>query len=134
VQAESGCWKWLGSCSWSGYGRFSSGGKADMAHRVSYELFVGPIPAGLKAVQDKERAEAALAEAENALRLAVDGLRRVEFRFPAGNDECCQICDDEERKHGEDCPVGVAMSAARAFLRRIVGEGEKDDYPLSRGD
>jgi hypothetical protein len=30
-----------------GYGLVSVGGKQQRAHRVSYELFVGPIPTGL---------------------------------------------------------------------------------------
>lgn len=40
-------WFWIGSKFKSGYGAFSYNGKAQRAHRVSYELFVGPIPEGL---------------------------------------------------------------------------------------
>ena len=43
----AGCWNWTGNISTkSGYGRVSHGTK-QYAHRVAYELFVGPIPAGL---------------------------------------------------------------------------------------
>lgn len=45
-----GCWEWQRYRLWSGYGRISiGGGRSGMAnaHRVSYELFVGPIPDGL---------------------------------------------------------------------------------------
>jgi hypothetical protein len=48
-----GCWEWIGCKTRAGYGRISSGSYGDpphqdmMAHRVSYELSVGPIPAGL---------------------------------------------------------------------------------------
>lgn len=41
---ESGCWIWTGSTFWSGYGNFNG----QLAHRASYELFVGPIPAGMQ--------------------------------------------------------------------------------------
>ena len=45
-----GCWMWLASVGGGGYGRISLGG-ADggwaVAHRVVYELLVGPIPDGL---------------------------------------------------------------------------------------
>lgn len=40
-----GCMLWLGALDLpGGYGRFRVGTKTDMAHRVSYELHVGPIP------------------------------------------------------------------------------------------
>lgn len=42
------CWLWhAGSHGRSGYGSFRWRGKPTMAHRVAYELFVGPIPDGL---------------------------------------------------------------------------------------
>ena len=48
----SECWPWLASLDAHGYGRFSvriASGKSRMflAHRVSYETFVGPIPVEL---------------------------------------------------------------------------------------
>lgn len=44
---ENGCWLWTASRLPHGYGRIGVGGKVRLAHRVSYELFNGPIPAGL---------------------------------------------------------------------------------------
>lgn len=44
------CWEWTASLTTTGYGQFSVGGRAGRphgAHRVSYELTNGPIPAGL---------------------------------------------------------------------------------------
>ena len=42
-----GCWIWQGPTEAQGYGHFKAGnGKAHKAHRVAYELFVGPIPDG----------------------------------------------------------------------------------------
>ena len=41
------CWLWLGKPKESGYGRFHFAGRTEYAHRASYRLFVGPIPAGL---------------------------------------------------------------------------------------
>lgn len=48
-EPTSGCWLWAADAFASGYGRFwvSSQRKSWRAHRVSYERFVGPIPAGL---------------------------------------------------------------------------------------
>jgi hypothetical protein len=41
-----GCWLWTGSLDLKGYGRIRPNPGASMTspHRVSYELFVGPIP------------------------------------------------------------------------------------------
>ena len=41
------CWNWLGADNGAGYGEFHYEGRSERAHRVSYELHVGPIPKGL---------------------------------------------------------------------------------------
>jgi len=38
------CWLWTGKPMSNGYGKITLGGVQMLAHRVSYELFVGPIP------------------------------------------------------------------------------------------
>jgi hypothetical protein len=49
VSKTDGCWLWLGrhnrtQDAGGGYGRISVQGKQAMAHRVAWELLVGPIP------------------------------------------------------------------------------------------
>lgn len=44
--AATGCWQWMAATS-GGYGKVSVGGSPRYAHRVAYELLVGPIPDGL---------------------------------------------------------------------------------------
>jgi hypothetical protein len=41
------CWQWQANASPNGYGRFYRDGRQHGAHRVAYELNVGPIPEGL---------------------------------------------------------------------------------------
>lgn len=48
VDHASGCWLWTACLTKNGYGRFSWDGKVRLAHRVAYELLVGPIPEGLE--------------------------------------------------------------------------------------
>ena len=44
----NGCWLWQGSKDADGYGRAFHAKR--LAHRVSYEEFIGPIPEGLSAL------------------------------------------------------------------------------------
>lgn len=44
---ENDCWNWTGKINKGGYGYLSSRGKYYLAHRISYEFFVGEIPDGL---------------------------------------------------------------------------------------
>ena len=48
VGFPDGCWRWKGAKTVDGYGTFGGGGLpfTARAHRVSWELFVGPIPEG----------------------------------------------------------------------------------------
>ena len=55
-EPNSGCWLWIGAIQQSphlkypnsnGYAMFAGPGKSKLAHRTSYELFVGTIPDGL---------------------------------------------------------------------------------------
>lgn len=43
---EHPCWEWIG-CGNGSYGQFHKDGRHMVAHRASYELFVGEIPAGM---------------------------------------------------------------------------------------
>ena len=52
---EEGCWDWTGGKDAKGYGSFRSEGKLHKAHRVSYEIFVGPIPPGLSILHSCDR-------------------------------------------------------------------------------
>lgn len=47
VQKGDGCWEWQAGKSGAGYGQLSVDGEKVYAHRFSYEVSVGLIPAGL---------------------------------------------------------------------------------------
>jgi hypothetical protein len=44
---ESGCWIWMGSTQVRGYGELICNKRKFLAHRASYQAFIGPIPKGL---------------------------------------------------------------------------------------
>ena len=48
VQKTETCWLWLADKVTGGYGRIKVGRGLKLAHRVSYELFVGKIPNGMQ--------------------------------------------------------------------------------------
>lgn len=43
-----GCWPWVAARTSRGYGSVRVGDRTQQAHRVLYELLVGPIPEGLQ--------------------------------------------------------------------------------------
>ena len=47
VNKTPGCWEWIGRFGNAGYGQVKRNGKNKGAHRISYELTHGAIPAGL---------------------------------------------------------------------------------------
>ena len=47
VDKTDDCWLWTAATNRHGYGQIWSGEKLELAHRVSWELHRGPIPAGL---------------------------------------------------------------------------------------
>ena len=46
-EPNSGCWLWTGAIDATGYSHIHVGKRTERAHRISYELFCGPIPKGL---------------------------------------------------------------------------------------
>ena len=48
VDRSGDCWEWRSAFYSNGYGSFWLNGRSRLAHRVAYELTVGPIPEGLQ--------------------------------------------------------------------------------------
>lgn len=47
TEDADGCWLWTRTTNRKGYGQFRSSGRTVRAHRVAYELFVGPLEGSL---------------------------------------------------------------------------------------
>jgi hypothetical protein len=45
---ETGCLRWTGAKTTTGYGRQWDGNRVQQVHRLAYEFWVGPIPDGLE--------------------------------------------------------------------------------------
>lgn len=48
VDQTGDCWLWTGKTDSASYGSFWLEGRTRLAHRVSHELFIGPIPDGFE--------------------------------------------------------------------------------------
>lgn len=47
-EPNTGCWLWSGAVTPAGYGKIAINRRLKAAHRLSYEMNVGPIPEGLE--------------------------------------------------------------------------------------
>ena len=46
IETDDGCWEWQRAINSGGYGQKWHGGRVRTAHRLYYEMYVGPIPEG----------------------------------------------------------------------------------------
>lgn len=47
VQVTPGCWEWKGAVNSDGYPVLWDGTRLTYAHRIAYEMVIGPVPEGL---------------------------------------------------------------------------------------
>jgi DNA-binding transcriptional regulator YiaG len=144
VEAPSGCWIWLGAKTGE-YGRITVNGKCLWAHRVSYETFVGPIPAGLEIDHLCRRPGCinprhlqAVTPSVNVLRGTSPGARArrrdkcvsghayAEFGVMRSGRRICRACRAEARAAYANKPRDLALAAELRAARLIAGMSQAD--------
>jgi hypothetical protein len=118
VNADSGCWLWMGTISTEGYGLIHADGRLTLAHRLSYEFHVGPIPEGLAlhhvcvvshCVNPEHLQPVTRAEHENAHRKL--------------------ICKRGHRRRQKPCGTWYCPECARQWTRRWRDDRRQSDVP-----
>jgi hypothetical protein len=133
ISGDTGCWVWQDNDR-SGYGFLSVNKQKQMAHRVSYELHVGPIPEGLqidhlcrnKMCVNPDHLEA-VTQQENILRsnnLAAQWARRTVCHICGGpfhiwkGRRVCRHCQLERNRRWREANPEKARKSMRESQRR----------------
>jgi len=118
INDDTGCWEWTKDTRGHGYGSVKVCNKKIMAHRMSYKLFVGPLPDGLYVLH----------RCDNRLCINPDHL------FVGTDSDNKRDCADKNRHpqlwlEGEDNP-GSKLTGEDVFkIKELIREGQ---YPLIR--
>lgn len=153
VEKTDSCWNWTG-CLVYGYGCFGVFGKTVRAHRFSYELFNGPIPANLvldhlcrnRACVNPAHLEAVSHWTNNArgIGISAENLRKVYCKrghllegdnlknYPYVKGRQCRICAnmhakqyaEQKRRAAGVSPKAMPQGTRKVQLRFSSGEVE----------
>lgn len=110
VVRPNGCWEWIGAISSTGYGAIWVEGKSTTAHRVSYELNIGPIPEGAWILHSCDNPPCV-------------NPRHLSAGTPAQNTQ-----EAMERKRMTPCGVGSGEAHPTSKLTEVQALGVRDLY------
>jgi hypothetical protein len=102
-KSSTGCVEWQSFVNRGGYGRLYQKGKMHLAHRVSFELFSGPIPDGLCVLHQCDNPKCVSPShirlgtyRDNALEMYARGRGRTNFSRGVGNGSS-RLTEDQVR-------------------------------------
>lgn len=129
VQEPTGCWIWQGTLNSSGYARIFTGPgkKLSLAHRVSYRIHKGEIPAGLtidhlcreRTCVNPDHLEAVTSRVNTLRGNTLPGINAVKTHCP--QDHEYSVENTRVRAGKRHCRTCDRDRAARNRLRAVAG-------------
>lgn len=139
VQKTDNCWFWIGARKRSGYGYMVIGGRKALkharAHRISYEIAYGPIPAGFQVLHHCDRPNC-VNPAHLFLGTHTDNMRdrNIKERFSSKLSACDVRNIRKESAKGDITQADLArfFGVRRGQISRIIG-GSRWEHTLGLG-
>jgi len=122
---SDGHWLWLASLYHDGYGKFSVDGKHRRAHRVAWELCVGPIPEGR--VLDHVKGLCPYRHCVNPVHL------RPVTQAVNVNAGDASYAERTHCKRGHPLENNIILVAGRRLCRTCKNDGQRRRYKDARG-
>lgn len=116
---QEGCLEWTACKNKAGYGQIGSNGNRLRAHRVAYEMFVGPIPEGLCVLHRCDN-PSCVNHARLFLGTRTDNMadRKAKGRYPVGEAHRCARHTDAQVAEAQAL---IASGRSRPSVARQFG-------------
>lgn len=118
--SRHGCWEWTNFNNTRGYGMLFYQGSSQLAHRVSWQIHNGPIPAGLFVCHQCDNPKC-VRPSHLFLGTALDNARDRDRKGRAGKLPSRKGC---KGLAGESHPMAVLSESDVLLIRRRLEEGE----------
>lgn len=116
VDKSRDCWTWTDYCTSKGYGRIRVDERIRYAHRVSYEMHVGPIPEGLQVRHHCDNPSC---------------VRPDHMTVGTSQDNSDDMVEHGRALTGEVNPMTPLSEADVREIKRLYRDGEATQYDLA---